>query len=419
MGGTPRAALSIIGFPIHSLPLTAMRAMLRGGIETMAEAGISVVGGHSINDEEPKLGFAVVGTAPRRRITANHGARVGDELVLTKALGGGIAAFAGQIGRASRATLTAMTAAMCRLNRQAAAAMARHPVHAATDVTGFSLLGHLREMVRGSDVAAELDFDAFPLLPGVDRLARHGIIPGGVERNREGVPAEMLDLTALTPAQVALCFCPETSGGLLVCLPAAAARTYRATLRRQGHPALIIGRITGRHPGGRIAVTTTRAPAWGPLPLTPRRAAAATAMASPVRVTTTPPAPAGGSGASCCAGAPADGGGHPPPAATAAGTLVDGVGGLPPPAGGPAFADYLQAIIGAGALDSRTTALISLALSVATRCEVCVQLQTRNARNAGASDAEIAQAVALGIAFGGAPVSMFYAQLAKRCHDQS
>ncbi|MBN8527263.1 MAG: selenide, water dikinase SelD, partial [Planctomycetes bacterium] len=163
MGATPQCALSIIGFPIHDLPGEAMREILRGGLDVMHEAGVPVVGGHSINDAEVKAGFAVVGTCAPGAVVRNAGARPGDVLVISKRIGGGFLGFANQLGICPPEALAAWTVSMGALNRAAGAAMARHGASAATDLTGFGLLGHLVEIAKAGGTAIELDLDALPL----------------------------------------------------------------------------------------------------------------------------------------------------------------------------------------------------------------------------------------------------------------
>jgi selenide,water dikinase len=393
MGGTPLTALSIIGFPIHSLPGTIMREILRGGIEKMREAGIAVIGGHSIDDSEIKCGFAVVGTCPQGAYCRNAGAQVGDALVLTKPLGVGIVAFAAQVGRATPEQSTTIATSMATLNRSAAERMRRHRPHAVTDVTGFSLIGHLAEIVANSAVAVELDFDAIPLFPGVAELSRQEILPGAVERNREAVPAAMLDFSALAPAQENILFCPETSGGLLVCLPEKTATTYLRELRKNGvATAAIIGRVVGPAPGGRITAATRRRAAFRATK--PKALPAKDVAMNKTSAAQTVAAP------SCCA--------SPDDVAAAAGVRE------PMPAAGDAFQAYMAAVNAPGAIDLKNKKLIALALSVVTKCEPCVKINTQAAREAGATDAEIAESVALGIAFGGAPTAMFYNQTRQR-----
>lgn len=391
MGGKAECALSVLGWPMHDLPATALREVVRGGLDAMAEAGVPVVGGHSINTPEPLCGYAVVGSAAPGVAVRNRGARPGDVLVLSKALGGGILAFAQQIGRCPPEALAAWTAQMCALNRVAGEAMARHGASAGTDITGFGLLGHLVEIARRSPVAIELDVDVLPLHPGVQELARAEVWPGALERNRESVPAQHLALASLAPAQAALLFCPETSGGILACLPAARVEAYRADCAAGGVATTIIGRVTAAHATGLISAVTSRAAAWSPV--------------LPVKA----PAPAPVAEAPACCASPDAGQSAASLKPQAASQMASS--DLPPSAGSAAFATYMKAVSAPGALDAKTKKLIALALSVAQRCEPCVEINARGAREAGASDEQLGEAVALGIAFGGAPSAMAYNKL--------
>lgn len=372
MGGSAQVALSIIGFPIDTLPADVMRQILLGGVEKMKEAGVCVIGGHSINDAEIKCGFAVVGSSPKHAFIRNAGAQVGDAIVLTKPLGSGIVAFAHQIGRASAHAMDAAARSMTMLNSAAGELMVKYSARAATDVTGFSLLGHLAEIVRNSGVQVTLDFDRIPLLPETMELAQAEVWPGAIERNRESIDAAMLDLSALSPAQQAILFGPETSGGLLVFLRSEKTDAYVAEARRSdADGARVIGRVTAQCAGGRIVVTTRE---------------------EMTRVEKTATSEAASETPSCCAESPQ--------------AVSDDV--LPAPAGTDAFKKYMAAVNAPAALDAREKKLIALALSVMSKCEPCVTLNARAARDAGATDAQIAEAAALGIAFGGAPVAMFY-----------
>lgn len=393
MGGTPQVALSIIGFPVHVLPAVAMHEILRGGLDKMHEAGVSVVGGHSINDEEVKCGFAVVGTSPRDRLVRNAGARPGDLLVLTKPLGGGILAFAHQLGRAPAAAMDEAARSMASLNRLAGRAMLRHDAHAATDVTGFSLLGHLIEIVRNSEVEVVIDFDRLPLFPAVRDLARQDVLPGAVERNRESVSQELIDFGSLSPAQQAVLFGPETSGGMLVFLSPTDADGYIAELQAGGVEARVVGEVVAGRAGGRIRVRSEQVDRW-------------TGAESRRGDDADPAAPAQPQGRSCCSETPLPP--QAPPEATS------GADGLPAAAGGDALKAYMNSVNAPGALGTKAKKLIGLALSVQGRCEPCVVANADAARAAGASDREIAEAAALGIAFGGAPAAMFYETLRKR-----
>jgi len=412
MGATPEAALSIIGFPVHTLPADTMHEILRGGVEKMAEAGISVVGGHSINDEEVKCGFAVIGTASPDKILTNAAAEPGDSVVLTKPLGVGIIAFARQIGRADSAAVRAATESMVSLNRDASVLMHKHQAHAATDVTGFSLLGHLAEAALQSGVNVEIDFDAIPFFPTVRELACQDVLPGAVERNRESVAPDRIDFTNLTVAQQSTLFCPETSGGLLVFLPAANADEFVRDLNSTGMlAAAVIGRVTESSAAGRVCVRTESASDWEPIALVPG-AVDADADAVPA--------------SECCANAAADAEDKPVAGTCCASAAADPTEPVPPPvARSPEdvdvrvprpsateeFAQYMSAVNSPGALDAKLKTLIALSLSVLSKCEPCVKINTRAAREAGATENELSEAVALGIAFGGAPAAMFYSKI--------
>ncbi len=254
MGGRPLTALSIVGFPARKLPEEILREILRGGLDKMAEAGVAVIGGHSIQDDEIKAGFAVTGVVDPRRIATNAAAQPGDRLVLTKPLGTGILVFAGQIGRAGPEALAAAARSMAALNRRAAELMGQFDAHACTDVTGFGLLGHLKSMAAASRVDIELAAADLPLLPGVLELAAAGVLPGAVERNKESSADALAAVEGATPEQIEVLFDAQTSGGLLIAVPEAAAAGFVTRLHAEGIArAAVIGRVTA--PGsGRIVV---------------------------------------------------------------------------------------------------------------------------------------------------------------------
>jgi selenide,water dikinase len=219
MGGRPIAMLSIVGFPRDKLPMTVLGEILRGGADKAQEAGVSVVGGHSIDDAEPKVGYSVVGLVHPGRVWRNVGARPGDALVLTKPLGTGIISTAIKQAKAPEGAVAAALRSMATLNRSAAAAAATVPVHAVTDVTGFGLLGHLAEMTGGSKVRARLHAARIPLLPEVVSLAQAGLIPGGTRRNLHAVEGTVRwDPSVPEPLRFVIGDA-QTSGGLLVATP--------------------------------------------------------------------------------------------------------------------------------------------------------------------------------------------------------
>ena len=255
MGGRPIAMLSIVGFPRDKLPLSVLEAMLRGGADKAKEAGIHVVGGHTIDDPEPKCGYAVVGVVHPKKIWKNVGAQPGDLLILTKPLGTGIISAAIKKEKAPAASVEAAVKAMLTLNRAAAEALSVvGGVHAVTDVTGFGLLGHLREMTQGSKVHARLAVRDVPFLPGVFELARQGLVPGGTKRNlRSLVDVVRWDASITREQQLALSDA-QTSGGLLVAIVADRVDQVRAELTTRGVESKTIGVITDEAPLGGIDV---------------------------------------------------------------------------------------------------------------------------------------------------------------------
>lgn len=233
MGARPLYALAICGFPRDRLAEGTLERILRGGIDTAAEAGIPVVGGHSIDDAEPKYGLAVTGMVHPDRIVRNVGARPGDRLILTKPLGMGIVATAVKRQVADPELVAAAIGVMAALNRAASEAMLAVGASAATDVTGFGLLGHLGELTRGSRVAARIRFADVPFLAGVEALARADVIPGGTRRNHAGV-ADVVRWGGLDEVHQLMLADAQTSGGLLIAVAPERAAALRAELTRRG-----------------------------------------------------------------------------------------------------------------------------------------------------------------------------------------
>lgn len=255
MGAQPRLALNIVAFPATTLPLTMLRDLLLGGLEVAEKAEVTVVGGHTIDDPEPKYGMAVTGIIKPGSQLTNASARPGDVLVLTKPLGTGIVATAIKRGMAAPAVVAAATGSMVTLNRDGAeAAIAHHP-HALTDVTGFGLSGHLGEMCAGSGVSAEIWLESLPILPGAVELAQARVAPGGTQRNLAYVadqtswPEDISDWERYIVAD------PQTSGGLLVSVPEEEAPGLIADLRAKQTPAAaVIGRVLPLDQAGRLLV---------------------------------------------------------------------------------------------------------------------------------------------------------------------
>jgi selenide,water dikinase len=218
MGGEPLTALAIVGFPVGQLPMSVLTDIVRGGQDKVREAGASLVGGHTIIDEELKFGLSVTGTADPARLLTNDAARAGDQLVLTKPLGTGLLATAAKQDRLDAAARAALHLSMRTLNRTASRAALAAGLRCATDVTGFSLLGHASHVARASEVSIVLRGSALPELPGARALWRDGVRTGGAERNERFV-STFSDWSRADTADLALALDPQTSGGLLVAVP--------------------------------------------------------------------------------------------------------------------------------------------------------------------------------------------------------
>jgi cysteine desulfurase NifS/selenium donor protein len=254
MGAEPLFALSVVGFPSNRLPLSVLETILLGARHTADEAGIPIVGGHTVDDNEPKFGLVVTGRAHPREIWTNAGAQPGDVLLLTKSLGLGILATALKAGRLAPAAEEMIQEVMGTLNRAAAETLRAFDVHACTDVTGFGLLGHLREMTVGSGVDAEIDHTRLPLLPGAEEFAAEGTVPGGTRNNYEYVSPHVTWDERIPQARRLLACDAQTSGGLLTALPKREGEEALRRLHAAGvKEACAIGRIS-RKGAGRIDV---------------------------------------------------------------------------------------------------------------------------------------------------------------------
>ncbi len=259
MGGTPISSLSIVGFPEKGNP-EILEAIIRGGLAKMQEANCSVIGGHSIRNEDMLFGYAVTGTIDPQRVWKNVGARTNDDLIFTKPLGTGVITTALKKNAASPEALAAATNAMTTLNRAASIALREfeknskmeNPIHAVTDVTGFSLLGHSREMALGDParnidpVSLEIDHAAFEYFPGAIDCARGGHLSGGLKNNRAFIGDCVAFSESIAPEFQDLLFDPQTSGGLLVAVAAEAADDALAALHRHGVKARSVGRVVAK-----------------------------------------------------------------------------------------------------------------------------------------------------------------------------
>jgi len=244
MGGRPLTALNIAGFPVGTLPLDALAGILRGGGDKAREAGVTIVGGHTVDATEPTYGLSVTGLVHPDRIFTNAGARDGDLLVLTKPLGSGIATTAIKGGKASASLKDEAIALMATLNRDAAEAMVEVGAHAATDITGFGLLGHLAEMAAGSALAATVSARAVPVLSGVVELAEQGVVPGGTRRNLESLSDQLVFDPAVPEALRLVLGDAQTSGGLLIAIDPEGCPALLDGLRQRGATGAVIGRLS-------------------------------------------------------------------------------------------------------------------------------------------------------------------------------
>lgn len=241
MGGRPISALSILAYPVKG-DLDDLEQILKGGAEKIHEAGASLIGGHSVNDEEIKFGYSVTGLVHPDRIMANGGAVPGDALVLTKRIGTGVISTALKRGLAAGHHVQASVESMLTLNRRACEAMLQYKAHGCTDVTGFGLIGHAREMALASNVTLEIEVGAVHFLPGALEYARDGAIPGGLKNNRD-FAGGCVDIDhEMSPEYEDLLYDPQTSGGLLISLPEADAEA----LQRDLPSAYRIGRVLPR-----------------------------------------------------------------------------------------------------------------------------------------------------------------------------
>ena len=248
MGGRPLLALNIVGFPVD-LPKEILGRVLHGGGAKAEEAGVLVIGGHTVDDAEPKYGMAVTGTVePGKQIT-NAGAKPGDALVLTKPIGTGIITTAGKREQVSAGVLDNAVAVMSTLNRAASEAMVEVGVHACVDVTGFGLIGHLLGMLNASNASAEVSFANVPLLEGAERLAADGLAPGGTQRNRNAAEDSVEWAPKLQEHERLLMCDAQTSGGLLIAVPENRRDALLAELECRGvATAAVVGSITGEAP---------------------------------------------------------------------------------------------------------------------------------------------------------------------------
>lgn len=254
MGGKPLTAMNVVCFPGKTMDISILKDILQGGLERMREAGVVLVGGHSVEDKELKYGLSVTGTIHPQKLVTKAGAGVGDKLVLTKPLGTGIIGTAIKGGIANVEVIARVAGYMTALNKTASEVMQEIGVHACTDITGFGLIGHACEMIQGGEIGMVIHADSVPLFAEAIEFARTGLVPGGMYRNKE-FRSNMVELVGDIPQYVQdILFDPQTSGGLLISVSAAKAEFLLTRLHEAGIPeAAVIGEVLGQ-PMRRIVV---------------------------------------------------------------------------------------------------------------------------------------------------------------------
>ena len=254
MGGKPLTAMNVVCFPTKQMDISVLKDILRGGIDKMSEAGVTLLGGHSIDDAELKYGLSVTGTVHPERLVTNSGARVGDKLILTKPLGTGIINTALKAGEVNEETVAKVTKCMASLNKKASELMQEVEVHACTDITGFGFLGHTCQLARNSQVGIKIHVDSMPFFIEAEELAKTGFCPAGLYRNREFY-SEMVDFSDQVPDYMKdILFDPQTSGGLLISLAPDAAESLIERLKEADiQNTAIIGEVVSK-PQGKVLV---------------------------------------------------------------------------------------------------------------------------------------------------------------------
>ncbi len=254
MGGRPLTAMNIVCFPVKTMDMSVLGEILAGGLDKLHEAGVILVGGHSVEDQELKYGLSVTGIVHPQKVVLNTGAKAGDRLILTKPLGTGIISTALKGGVADEAAVAKSVRCMVTLNNKASELMMTAAVHACTDVTGFGLLGHACEMIEGTDIGMMIHSSDVPFFPEAKELAEMGMTPGGLHRNRD-FRMNMVEFSDNIPQFMSdILFDPQTSGGLLISLPGPEAESLLERMHEEGiEEAAIIGEVTAE-PKGRIVV---------------------------------------------------------------------------------------------------------------------------------------------------------------------
>lgn len=423
MGGRPITALSVVGFPIETLADSILEAMLRGGMDKLAEANCALIGGHSINDEEVKFGFAVTGLIDTMKdkisgetnVILRDQAQPGDLLVLTKPLGTGVISFAAQLGVVDEETLAETGRWMATLNRDAAELMVEYGAHACTDVTGFGLAGHLVAMARGSGIRAEVDLSKVPIFATAAEGLKQEIYGGGVDRNQAYSMSWVRMEEHADRAASAILYDPQTSGGLLVALPPEAANRFVDELHMRGNEAAsIIGRIVEKPDSQRegdvqvINVALTHLVGRS-VPID----ATAIAAVPPVQE-----APVTSFDDIACCDHPPDLEGiiendhnHQENEAEETALNKENTMSTAPQDTLALFSNFMKAANEPGRIDARNKKLMAIVLSIAHHCHPCLKIHLQAAKKMGIPAEDIDEAAHLAIAFGGCTAMMFYKEV--------
>lgn len=254
MGGVPKTAMNLVAFPLKEMEMSVLRQIIQGGLDKIKEAGVVLVGGHSVEDKELKYGLSVTGFIRPDRVLTKRNLQAGDRLILTKPLGTGIINTAIKGGLASKEITDIVTRLMATLNRDAAEIMEHYPVHACTDITGFGFLGHIAEMVVDSGTGIRIQTDSVPILPQTLNYAGMGLVPAGTYKNREFFERHVDFATVVDALLLDILFDPQTSGGLLICVDGDRADGLLQALKQKGvHDAAIVGQVEPE-PKDRIVV---------------------------------------------------------------------------------------------------------------------------------------------------------------------
>lgn len=393
MGGEPRTALSVVSFPSETLPGEVLYHLLAGAMETLAEANTALIGGHSVKDDEIKLGFAVTGLINPAIAAALDKPQVGDMLVLTKPLGTGVLTFAQQIGRGHAEGLAAAQVSMAMLNRAAAEAMKEAGASACTDVTGFGLFGHLIRLLRQHRLTARILANALPALPGALEMLRQGVIPGAVERNREYVNDDLSVASGVDEAQMYLGFDAQTSGGLLIAAPEPRLERLQQALAARGVAGFVLGQVVGES-SGRILLEASRVAAK---PTPPQNAG----QVSEASAASSESSPVASPHEGCCAEVFASASAPASADSSAAESQR-------------AFGALMRSAQAPGTLSGKTKELILFSLVLHSRCAPCFEAHYQTAREMGITQAELDEAAWCAIAMGGAPARLFYKESLER-----